>query len=244
MATAKQARVAAATQLSTDTRLLDLELEEPLGFVGGQYIIVDTGLTTAEGKRVKRAYSILSADERQDRVQIAVKRLERGAGSSHMHSLAAGDAVSFSGPWGQYLPDDSQPRRTLIVASDTGITAALGLVRGQRFAPQRALTTVVWLVEQVDYFLPESLVSELLPAGVAFELAPLAPVGAEDRAADAAAHWRWAGEAAEAEPRPESVYLSGDGLVVSALAELFKTRAPAATVRVEHFFNNPNKKSA
>ena len=44
MAIPRQAHIAAIQDLGPDTRLVDLVAEEPLGFTGGQYIIVDSGL--------------------------------------------------------------------------------------------------------------------------------------------------------------------------------------------------------
>src|SRR5947207_581966 len=145
MATARTARVVRAEPVGREGRLVELESAEPLGFVGGQYIIVNTRIPLPGGKIAKRAYSILSSDDDQHRFQIAVRRIGEGPGSSFMHSLPIGGELIFSGPWGKFLPDDSRPRRTFVVATHTGITAALGLVRGQRFAPQIPTTSLVWL---------------------------------------------------------------------------------------------------
>src|SRR5258708_14806264 len=101
---------------------------EPLGFVGGQSLIFDTGLGRENGKAVKRAYSLLSADAEQQRFQIAVQRLPQGPGSGFFHAAQPGAEVTFSGPWGKFLPDDGRPRPTLLVATASGITAALGLL--------------------------------------------------------------------------------------------------------------------
>ncbi len=165
MAQQREARVAAVTELSATTRVLELEPAERLDFVGGQYLIFNSGLTLPDGKLAKRAYSILSPDAEQARITIAVRKIGDGPASSWMHARAVGDVVPFSGPWGKWLADDARPRRTLVVATDTGITAALGLVRGAAFAPQRATAELVWLVERDDYFVPESFVRAALPAG-------------------------------------------------------------------------------
>ncbi|HEX4456456.1 MAG TPA: oxidoreductase, partial [Polyangia bacterium] len=50
--------------LSETTRLVELEPAESLDFVGGQYIIVNSGITLPDGKVAKRAYSFVSADTR------------------------------------------------------------------------------------------------------------------------------------------------------------------------------------
>src|SRR5207237_425931 len=136
VAAPKSARVAHVHDVSASTRLMELEPSEPLGFVGGQYVIVNSGIQLPDGKLAKRAYSILSADARQERLAVAVRKI--GPASTWLHERQVGDEVPFSGPWGKWLADDARPRRTLVLATDTGITAALGLMRGQAFAPQRA----------------------------------------------------------------------------------------------------------
>ena len=50
MAVKKTARIVAAETLSPSVRLLTLEPSEPLGFVGGQYLIVDSGVMLPNGK--------------------------------------------------------------------------------------------------------------------------------------------------------------------------------------------------
>ena len=46
MATPKTARIVAAADVAAETRHLTLEMSDPpaLGFLGGQYVIVDSGL--------------------------------------------------------------------------------------------------------------------------------------------------------------------------------------------------------
>src|SRR5260370_42570148 len=79
MARPRSARLIDAANLSGKTRVLTFEVAgEPLGFVGGPYLIVDTGLVREDGKAAKRAYSLPSADAEQQRFQVAVQRLPRG----------------------------------------------------------------------------------------------------------------------------------------------------------------------
>lgn len=222
MAIAKKARVEAA-RFAAGAILLDLALDEPLGFAGGQYVIVDTGVDLPGGKRAKRAYSIVTSDEAQSRITLAVKRLEGGPGSNAMHALGAGDAVTFSGPWGKMVVGEETRGRTLVFATDTGITAALGLVRERGFDRLRAQADLVWYVESQDYFLPFEFAE-----GFRIERAPL-PVDRPQRAAHAlsclSGHY-------------DSAFLSGDGRVVHAIADRL---GPIA--KVECFFNNPAKKA-
>src|SRR5204863_5578748 len=115
------AQLVAASEPVAGTRLLELEASEPLGFTGGQYIIVDTGLVLPNGKAVKRAYSIMSAEGEQRRLRLAVTRIPGGPGSAFLHEAPVGTTLKFSGPWGKLMPDGSGGA-TAMLATDTGIT--------------------------------------------------------------------------------------------------------------------------
>jgi ferredoxin-NADP reductase len=231
MAVKKTARIIGESGAGS-VRLLTLEPSEPLGFVGGQYLIVDSGVMLPNGKAAKRAYSILSSDQDQARIQIAVKKLGDGPGSTFMHEQPVGAEIPFSGPWGKYLPDDATPRRTLIMATDTGITAAMGLIAGEKFAPQRARARLVWLVERDDYFLSPDFVRDRTGLDVVIERVPAVnhverPAVGNSLLAKHLAH------------QPDTVFLSGDG----ALIYPWRERLADCAVRFECFFNNPEKLS-
>lgn len=242
MAVAKTARVLATEAIGLTTRHLTLELsgDEPLGFTGGQYIIIDSGLVSAAGKAVKRAFSILSEDGDQTSFELAALRLSEGPGSGYLHGLAPGEVVRFSGPWGKMTPAEA-PAETLILATDTGITAALGLVRAARFAPSLPVTTLVWL-NGPEPFLPEAFVRARVPAALgAFETGALPPAGHPERVPHALA----VVERLPARGRLARAYAAGDGAVNYALIDAL---APAGVAidrdRVESFFNAPKKTAA
>jgi ferredoxin-NADP reductase len=144
-----------------------------------------------------------------------------------------GAEVPFSGPWGKFLPDDARPRSTLVLATDTGITAALGLVRGEQFAPQRGKTRLVWLSPGADDFVSEAYVREVAPVELRIERLP--PIGHVERPTVA----RTILERLVGEEQPESVFLAGDGTLIWPWRALL---APL-DARFEAFFNNPEKKS-
>jgi len=61
MAQQKTATLIGAKQLGEEIRLFRFRMtDNDLGFVGSQYIIVDSGIVIAGDKIAKRAYSILS----------------------------------------------------------------------------------------------------------------------------------------------------------------------------------------
>jgi ferredoxin-NADP reductase len=241
MAVPRFARLTAATALGPDTRLLELELagDEPLGFVGGQYVIVDSGLVLPNGKAAKRAYSILSADSDQRRFQLASKRIPGGLGSGFLHELPAGAEVKFSGPWGKLHPPDGAAGPTLVLATDTGITAALGLVCGRRFQALLATTALLWLRTSPGYFLPEDLVRARLPGALASaDVGDLPPIDHPERVPWVRVRLRGLVQPG----RLGQAFIAGDGAVNYALLDdLVAAGVPATRDSVESFFNMPKK---
>jgi ferredoxin-NADP reductase len=244
MAEARIARLTSARTLGPDTRLLEFALADgqPLGFTGGQYVIVNTGVPLPGGKVAKRAYSILSSDRDQARFRIAVRRIGSGPGSTFMHEMPVGAAIPFSGPWGKYLvAPDAAPGRTLVLATDTGLTAALGLVRGAAFARFLPETRVLWFVESRDYFLPEAWLAGAVPDGCgAFTTRFGSPVHHPGRAAavrDLLGSYL-------AEELPAHVFLSGDGSILYPLfQDLTAAGLAESQIRLECFFNNPQRRA-
>jgi ferredoxin-NADP reductase len=239
MAVAKTAHVVGTEGLGPDTLLLELCATEPLGFVGGQYLILDSRIVLPSGKAVKRAYSFLTSDAEQMRFQLAVKRIPDGLGSAFVHGLAAGTDISFSGPWGKFFPREGASGSTLILATDTGITAALGFLRATRFAPLLPQALLIWLRASADYFLPEEFVREQVPAAcgeVRIEAIP--GVGHQERVPHARAILRQVlshGDLAQA-------FIAGDGTVNQVLFDdLVAAGVAVDKDNVESFFNMPKK---
>ena len=255
MAIPRKAVVCGVRVLGRSARAIELELSdaEPLGWRGGQYIIVDGGFTLPSGKACKRAYSPVNDDREPARLELWVLRIEQGPGSGFLHAVEPGREIAFSGPWGKLHPSSgsttststaaSAPppaaERTLILATDTGITAALGLVRSARMAPLLARTAFIWLRADPDYFVPEAEVRARLPPGIGHvELGLAPPIGDPARLAHARAVLAERGGAAAF----TQGFISGDGLVnYGLLDDLVAAGIPATRENVESFFNLPKR---
>ena len=89
--------------LGPDTRLVELVPDEPLGFTGGQYIIVDSGLVRPAAR--PSSAPIRSSPRRRNRaVSRSPSNSPGGPGSALIHALEAGARLRFSGPWGRFFP--------------------------------------------------------------------------------------------------------------------------------------------
>jgi ferredoxin-NADP reductase len=239
MAVPRTAQVVGAKTIGPDTRLLDLVATEPLGFVGGQYIIVDSRLVLPSGKAVKRAYSLLTSDADQARFQLAVMRIPNGPGSGFVHGLEAGTEISFSGPWGKLFLQEGSSGATLILATDTGITAALGLIQAIGIRPLLAKTVFIWLRVSTDYFLSEDFVRERIPRSCGeFRIEAIPAIDHPERIP----HARAILHQVMSRVGLARAFILGDGAVNSVLLEdLVTAGVPVTKDNVESFFNMAKK---
>jgi ferredoxin-NADP reductase len=238
MAVSRRARLVAAHVGGPQSRILEFETEDDLGFTGGQYIIVQTGVPIEEGKTAKRAYSVASADATQRQFQLAVRRIDNGPGSNYMMNVPVGSEIAFSGPWGKFLPVDSSPQTVTVVATDTGITAALGLVQSRRFSESRERLALLWLIGTDEYFVPETEVRTRV-AGLCSDFAVYRiPVDPQQRQA-----W-WQREQSSVLSRlqqnqPEKVFLSGDGFLLARIRDaLIQNMEAPPDIALETFFHH------
>lgn len=240
MAVPKHARVSKVQIIGDNTRLLELVMDEPLGFVGGQYVIVDSGRVLPNGKAVKRAYSLLGSDREQRQLQLAVRRIPDGLGSDYMHGLTPGGEVTFSGPWGKLrVAEDPKPGPSLVLATDTGITAALGLLGSQRMAGLLDQTVLLWLRVSEQDFVPDAFVTGRVPAACdELRIEALPPIGHPERVP----YVRTLVALIMQERRLERAFVAGDGAVNYALLDdLVAAGVSASRDSLESFFNMPKK---
>ncbi|HEY1958633.1 MAG TPA: FAD-dependent oxidoreductase [Polyangiaceae bacterium] len=116
------ARVAGARMLAPNVRELVLERDEPLAFEAGQWV----SLQLPAGKR---SYSIASAPDGTGRFEIAVTRIEGGAGSVYLHNATIGTELSVVGPQGFFTRQRDQEGPTLLVGTGTGVTPLRSILR-------------------------------------------------------------------------------------------------------------------
>jgi ferredoxin-NADP reductase len=244
MAQQRIATLTGSESLGDETRLLSFRIADgELGFVGGQYIIVDTGIPIADNKIAKRAYSIISSDAEQREFQLGVRRIGGGPGSNFMHRLEIGSELKFSGPWGKFVARDTIDGELLIVATDTGITAALGLLRGRDLYRGREQSKLIWCAESEGYFLPfDFVITQLDDIGVRnLSVTETAPIGDPTRTIKTLTRKE------EGFPArlPKAAFLSGDGALVYAVRDhLIAAGMATEDIRIECFFNNPERKTA
>jgi ferredoxin-NADP reductase len=234
----KTAKLIQKRILNLDTALLTFEVVDPLDFIGGQYIILNTGVKDSMGADIKRAYSLLSSDLDQTRFEICVRVVPGGIASSHLYHLDRGAELAFSGPWGKFIKNPLWPRmgHTLILATDTGITNALGLMTSQKMKPRLSECTILWLVKDSDYFLPFELVNSRVPDDfLDFHIVSVSPVGDSNRVPEVL---QVVEEKLKSIPLPTNVFLAGDGVILRELkTQLEEKGVDPNWLNTEPFFN-------
>lgn len=94
---------------------IDLELEQPLSFLPGQFAMLNLPGTGA--LVFSRPFSIFAAEGR--RMSFLYRIVGRGTGA--MGDLAAGETMTFLGPLGRPFPEPEKDRPAVLIAGGVGL---------------------------------------------------------------------------------------------------------------------------
>jgi len=110
-------------------------------FEPGQYV----NFQFPEG--VSRAYTIASAPERPDTVQLCV-RVGLGKGGTALKALTPGASVSVDGPFGEFVLPQQDGRPVAFLAGDTGIAPVRSIVFHMLATKDKRPITVLYEPDQ------------------------------------------------------------------------------------------------
>lgn len=112
-----KATLAAKDQVTSKVFIARLELTEPktLNFAAGQFVML------VINPKVSRAMTIASPPQESPTITICQDVSPMGPGSLWMINLKVGDLVEFMGPLGRFVIDPQSSRRSVFVATGTGI---------------------------------------------------------------------------------------------------------------------------
>lgn len=122
------ATVKAARMVTADTRevVLSLAPGETIDFRPGQYVQV---FVPDRKETVFRAYSLASPPSRRDEIELLVRLIPGGRGSTYLHEVEAGDSVRFTGPYGEFVLDEDPGSELVCVGGGCGMAPMRSLVR-------------------------------------------------------------------------------------------------------------------
>jgi ferredoxin-NADP reductase len=125
-----QAASVVAVQPRTPTvKSFFFRLGQPVRFLCGQHM--DVRLTAADGYEAQRSYSIASAPETREHLELAIERLQDGEVSPFFHdTVQIGDEIELRGPIGGHFiwsVDDGGP--LLLVGGGSGVVPLTCMLR-------------------------------------------------------------------------------------------------------------------
>ena len=113
--------------LTYDVKEIRFKLEEPdnIKFKPGQYIQFHI---PSKGETIYRAYSISSRPSTPGEVELIVRLVPGGIGSTYIHNLKEGDEVTISGPYGEFFLQENSPQDIICVGGGAGMAPLKSLI--------------------------------------------------------------------------------------------------------------------
>jgi ferredoxin-NADP reductase len=107
-------------------------LAESFDYKAGQH--VDVRLTAPDGYTAMRSYSIASAPDGSDVIELAIERLADGEVSPFFHDVAqVGDSVELRGPLGgHFLWPGPTERPVLLIGAGSGVVPLVAMIRHRK----------------------------------------------------------------------------------------------------------------
>ena len=106
------------TALTHDTRLLEVQLEQPMKFWAGQYVEL-----TVPQAGVTRSYSMASTQSTPDTLRFIIRKYPDGAFSSLVDTtLQPGTALVVKGPYGSCFRREERPGPMVLVGGGSGMS--------------------------------------------------------------------------------------------------------------------------
>lgn len=122
-----EATIASSTQLTHDIKEVRMNLIEPaeISQRPGQYVQIQA--PSPEGP-VFRAYSISSAAHEKNVVELVVRLVPDGIGSTYLHNVQPGDHVNFTGPYGEFRLNEDPSVEIVCVGGGCGMAPMKNII--------------------------------------------------------------------------------------------------------------------
>lgn len=122
------ATVKSTTPMTSNIKEIRFSLIEPAEILSrvGQYVQIQA--PSPEGP-VFRAYSISSAVYETDEVELVVRLIPGGIGSTYLHNLEVGDPVEFTGPYGDFIFDEDPETELICVGGGAGMAPMKNIIK-------------------------------------------------------------------------------------------------------------------
>jgi CDP-4-dehydro-6-deoxyglucose reductase len=137
--------------------VFDLVDPPQLDFRAGQFVTLSVG-TDAEGKPLRRSYSIASRSDRGEALRFLIKVIPGGVGSDFFTDLPLGTEVAMTGPHGFFVLDDGHPGDVVFAATGTGLAPVLPMIAELSRRGEPGQRELYWgLRHESDLFVPQEV---------------------------------------------------------------------------------------
>jgi len=112
--------------IARETRRLVVELDSDMAFNPGQYVSV-----RIPGQGVTRTWSMANPPGQPRRVELQIRRTPGGIGTDGwvFKSLAEGDSIELSGPYGRFFLRERRTEPMIMIGGGTGVAPLKSMVR-------------------------------------------------------------------------------------------------------------------
>lgn len=141
--------------LTGDVFFISLELDQPMYFKAGQFVMLDL---PQPGER-PRPFSMANAPESNGSrtIDLCMKRYETSVTAPYLDGLPLGASITLKGPFGFFTLRDS-PRPAYFVATGVGVAPMLGMFRDeQNKKTHRDMRLLFGVRDEADRFFENEL---------------------------------------------------------------------------------------
>ncbi len=159
----KSWRVLTRTELTHD--VFELKLKRPDGdgyemnFRAGQYISIVIPGAGPGGRNLRRAYSIASAPQWNE-VELCVKLVDGGPGTSYLNSLKAEHEFQGQAPFGDFCLEHDQKLPAMFIGTGTGLAPLRSMVLCDEWQSKAPVSFLLGVRSEKDIIYPELFTAE------------------------------------------------------------------------------------
>jgi len=148
-------KLKAVRNLTPTLRELTVEFVNPTGFQfkAGQFIMMQVP-DPEKGKPAQRAYSIASHQEQPEQIKLVIKVYEHGKASDFVKTLAGGEDLKVSGPFGRHFFILPAPPQVIFLCTGAGISQHMSYLLSHGEAMKNSHVKMllgVWNKDEVFY---------------------------------------------------------------------------------------------
>lgn len=147
-----------------------LALPEWAPHLPGQHYLLR--LTAEDGYQARRSYSIASAPERKNLIELSIERLPEGEVSTYLHDyVKVGDQIEVRGPQGGYFVWKSSYKSPLwLIAGGSGIVPLMAMLRHRKNLSPQVPARLLYSIKSPEDEIYAQELTQLARTDKAFEI--------------------------------------------------------------------------